>query len=329
MLKSQTMKISVAYLTITALLLALGFPAQAQQSKQTFRIGWLSPRLRMEVREQTFRQALRDLGYIEGQNIIFEWRFAEEKPERLPALAAELVKIKVDVIVTYTTPAIRAAKRATKTIPIVMANVGDPIAAGFVESLAQPKGNITGLTNLSPALGGKRLELLKEVVSKLSNVAVFWNPDAHAPALNELENAARSLRVELRLHEVRVINDIDAAFEFAIKARVDGLITLPQSLLVDQRFKVASSALKNRLPAIYPNREIALASGLMAYGPDINYNYSRAAVYVDKIFKGAKPADLPVEQPTKFEFVINLKTAKQIGLALPPNVLARADRVIR
>jgi putative ABC transport system substrate-binding protein len=272
---------------------------------------------------------LRELGYVEGQNIVIEWRFAEEKPERLGALAAELAKLNVEVIVTYTTPAIKAAMHATKSIPIVMANVGDPVAAGFVASLARPGGNVTGLTNLSPALGGKRLEILKEVLPKLYRVAVFWNPDAHTPALRELESNARSVGVEIRPVDVRVINDIDIAFETASKIRADGLLTLPNSLLVDQRVKVVSHALKRRLPAIYPNREIAEAGGLMAYGPEINENYRRAAVYVDKILKGTKPADLPVEQPRKFELVINLKTAKQIGVTIPSNVLARADKVIR
>jgi len=318
------------------LILALGFViqihlglAQAQPAKKVYRIGVLSPRLGIEARDEAFRNGLRELGYIEGQNILLEWRFAQDKPQRLPVLAAELMNLNLDVIVSYSTPAIRAAQQATKTIPIVMANVGDPIAAGFVASLARPGGNITGLSNLSPALGTKRLELLKEVFPKLSRVAVFWNPDAHVPALKELENAAPSLPVELRPAEVRVINDIDGAFEAASKARADGLITLPNTLLVEQRAKIASLALKKRLPGIFPNREIADAGGLMAYGPDINENYRRAAVYVDKILKGTKPADLPVEQPTKFEMVINLKTAKQIGPTIPPNVLVRADRVIR
>lgn len=269
------------------LILALGFLvqihlgiAEAQQAKKVFRVGVLSPRLGIEVREETFRKRLHELGYVEGQNIVIEWRFAEEKPERLPALAAELVNLNIDVIVTYTTPAIKAAMQATKTIPIVMANVGDPVAAGFVASLARPGGNVTRLSNLSPALGGKRLEILKEVFPKISRVAVFWNPDAHAPALKELESVAPFLRVELRPADVRVIKDIVSAFETASKVRADGLITLPNSLLVDQRAQVVSLALKKRLPAIFPNREIAEAGGLMAYGPDINENYRRAAVYV-------------------------------------------------
>jgi putative ABC transport system substrate-binding protein len=302
---------------------------QAQQPGKIYRVGYLSPRNGAEQREGIFAKGLRDLGYSEGQNIAIEWRFAEEKPERLPALANELVNLKTDVIVTFTTPAIKAAKEATTAIPIVMANVGDPIAAGFVTSLARPGGNITGLTNLSPALGGKRLELLKEVVPKLSRVAAFWHPDAHAPALKELENDARALRIELRPVTVRSSGDFESAFAAAAKARTEGLITLPTSLLVDFRRQLAELAMKRRLPAIYPNREIAMAGGLMAYGPDVNDNYRRAAILVDKILKGTKPADLPVEQPIKFELVINLKTAKQIGLTIPPNVLARADRVIR
>jgi putative ABC transport system substrate-binding protein len=306
------------------------FTSEAQKSPgRVYRVGYLSPRNGPEQREEIFTKRLRDLGYSEGQNIVVEWRFAQETPERLPALANELVQLNVDVIVTFTTPAIKAAKEATKTIPIVMANVGDPIPAGFVASLARPGGNITGLTNLSPTLGGKRLELLKETVPKISRVAVFWHPDAHAPALKELEKDARGLRIELRPVTVRSSSDFDGAFAAAAKGRAEGLITLPTSLLVDFRKQLTDLAIKRRMPAIYPNREIAMAGGLMAYGPDVNDNYRRAAILVDKILKGTKPADLPVEQPTKFEFVINLKTAKQIGLTIPPNVLARADRVIR
>jgi putative ABC transport system substrate-binding protein len=316
-------------IALCAVLFALCITAEAQQPTRIYRVGYLSPRNGPEGREETFLKGLRGLGYVEGQNIVIEWRFAEEKPERLPGLAAELVRLNVDVLVTFTTPAVKATKQATKSIPIVMANVGDPIAAGFVASLARPGGNITGLTNLSSALGGKRLELLKEVIPKLSRVAVFWHPDAHAPSLRELENDARGLRVELSPAIVRSSADFESAFQAAAKARAEGLITLPNSLLVDFRKQITELAVKNRLPAIYPNREIVLAGGLMAYGPDINDNYRRAAILVDKILKGTKPADLPVEQPKKFEFVINLKTAKQIGVTIPPNVLARADRVIR
>ena len=323
------MRNSVMCLALYAMHFSLSLSAEAQQANKPRRIGVLSPRLGIEPRDDTFRKGLRELGYIEGKNLVIEWRFAEEKPERLPALASELVDLNVEVIVTYTTPAIRAAKQATKTIPILMANVGDPIAAGFVESLARPGGNITGLSNLSPALGGKRFEILKEVSPKTSRVAVFWNPDAHSPALKELEGVAPAMRVQLRPLTVRTINDIESAFEEATKTKTEGLITLPNSLLVDQRAKIVSLASKRSFPAIFPNREIAEAGGLMAYGPDINENHRRAAVYVDKILKGIKPQDLPVEQPMKFEFVINLKTAKQIGLTIPPNVLARADGVIR
>jgi putative ABC transport system substrate-binding protein len=318
----------VIYL-IGSAILGFGPTVDAAQAKKVFRVGVLSPRLRIEIRDETFRKGLYDLGYIEGQNIIIEWRFAEEKPERLAELAAELTSLNVDVIVTYTTPAIKAAMQATKTIPIVMANVGDPVAAGFVASLAQPGGNVTGLSNLSPDLGTKRLEILKEVFPKLSRVAVLWNPDAHGPAIKELEYVAPFLRVELRPAAVRVLKDIDTAFETVSKAQANGLITLPNSMLVDQRAQVVSLASKKRLPAIYPDRETAEAGGLMAYGPNTNDNFRRAAVYVDKILKGTKPADLPVEQPMKFEFIANLKAAKQIGVTIPPNVLVRADRVIR
>jgi putative ABC transport system substrate-binding protein len=314
---------------LTTALLSTAVIAQAQQPAKMFRIGYLSPRAGMESREQSFLQGLRELGYTEGKNIVIEWGFAQDKPERVAALAADLVNRNVDVIVTYTTPAIKAAMQVTKTIPIVMANVGDPVVAGLVASLARPGGNVTGLSNLSLALNGKRLELLKEVFPKLSRVGVFWNPDAHAPALKELESIAPSLGVELRPVAVRVINDIASAFELASKARANGFITLQTPLFVEQRARIVASALNKRLPAIYPDREIAEAGGLMAYGPDVNDNFRRAAVYIDKILKGTKPEDLPVEQPTKFEFVVNLKTAKQIGLTIPPNVLVRADRVIR
>jgi putative ABC transport system substrate-binding protein len=321
-------KAKVVGVALCAILFALCVSVEAQPSKM-YRIGWLSPRLGITAREETFRRGLRELGYIEGQNIIIEWRFAKEKPERLATLATELANLNVDVIVTYTTPAIKAASQATKTIPIIMANVGDPVAMGFVASLARPGGNITGLSNLSPTLGTKRLELLKEVLPKLSRAAVFWNPDARIPALKEIEKVAPSLRVEMRPIEVRLVEDIANAFEAASKARVDGVITLPNSLLLDQRKQVVSLAVKKRLPAIFPNWEIADAGGLMAYGPNVNNNFLRAAAYVDKVLKGTKPADLPIEQPMKFEFVVNLKTAKQIGVTIPPNVLVRADRVIR
>jgi putative ABC transport system substrate-binding protein len=323
------MKRQITVVALCAMLLALNFPVEAQQGSKPHRIGVLSPRMGIEPRDETFRKGLRELGYIEGQNLIIEWRFAEEKPERLAALANELVQLKVDVIVTYTTPAIRAAKQATKSIPILMANVGDPIAAGFVESLARPGGNITGLTNLSPALNGKRLEILKEVSPKVSRVVVFWNPDAHMSALKELESVVPALRVQLRPVQVRTIHDIESAFETAANARAEGLITLPNSLLVDQRAKIAALAIQKRFQAIFPNREIAEAGGLMSYGFDVNENFRRAAVYTDKLLKGVKPQDLPVEQPMKFEFVINLKIAKQIGLTIPPEVLARATKLIK
>jgi putative ABC transport system substrate-binding protein len=322
------MKAKLLILFTACFSLAADAPVQAQPGK-VYRIGYLSPRNGPEQREEVFSKSLRDLGYIVGQNVVIEWRFAKEKPQRLAALAHELVQSKVDVIVTFTTPAIKAAKEATTRIPIVMANVGDPIAVGFVTSLARPGGNITGLTNLSPSLGGKRLELLKEIVPKLTRVALFWHPEAHAPALKELENDARGLGIATTPVAVRNSGDFESAFTAAAKIGADGLITLPNSMLVDFRKQLTELALTKRLPAIYPNREIAMAGGLMAYGPDINDNYRRAAMMVDKILKGTKPADLPVQQPTKFEFVINLKTAQQIGLIIPPNVLARADQVVR
>jgi len=325
------MKRKFTTLVLGALLLALTFPAEAQQPVRLPTIGWLdhsSPNSEVLRLVELFRKGLRDLGYIEGKSTAIEYRYAEGKTERLSELADELVRLKVDCIITAGGQPTEAAQRATKTIPIVMAVSGDPVASGFVASLARPGGNITGLTIISPELSGKRLELLKEVVPGLSRVGVLRAPKAHGPAWKEIEPAARSLRLKLQPLDVGSSDDLQRAFEMARKGRAEALLTLPYALFNrDYRTMIVELAAKNRLPAMYGGTEFHEVGGLMGYGPDISDNFRRAAVFVDKILKGAKPADLPVERPLKFELVINLKTAKQIGLTIPPNVLARADKV--
>ena len=284
----------------------------------------------MAPRAEAFRQGLRELGYVEGENIIIEYRYAEGKFDRLPALAAELVRLKVDIIVTGGPAATRPAKEATSTIPIVMAQSSDPVAEGFVVSLARPGGNITGLSTYAPEISGKRLELLKETVPKLSRVAVLGNSSdpGNAQVLRETELAAGTLKVTLQYLDVLDIKDIETAFRAAGKGRADAVLLLPNPVVTPQRTQVAELAVKSRLPVIY-DRQYVDAGGLMTYGVSLIDLDRRAATYVDKILKGRKPADLPVEQPTKFEFIINLKAAKQIGLTIPPNVLVRATKVIR
>jgi putative ABC transport system substrate-binding protein len=277
---------------------------------------------------------LRDLGYIEGQNITTEYRYSEGKRDRAPELAAELVRLKVDLIViSGGTIWVQAAKNATKTIPIVMVGGGlDPVESGLVESLARPGGNVTGITNLNPELGGKRLELLKEAVPKLTRVAGVYDPDNPASVLDVkdvLPAAARTLRLTIQPWEVRAGDGFEKVFAALNKERPDGLYVLGGPLMNANQKRIVGLALKSRLPSMYVRREFVDAGGLMSYGADIAASYRRVAYYVDKILKGAKPADLPVEQPTKFEFIINLKAAKQIGLTIPPNVLVRADRVIK
>jgi putative ABC transport system substrate-binding protein len=306
--------------------------ARAQQPTKIPRIGYLGGATGSnQARIEALRQGLRELGYVEGKNIIIEWRYAEGNPDREHANAVELVRLKVDVIVTVGSNATRAAKEATATIPIVMTQDPDPIGNGFVASLARPGGNITGLSNVNRELSGKRLEILKEVVSKLSRVAVFGTstfPGA-AQNLKETELAAGAFRVQLQYLDVLEPKDIETAFREASKGRAEAVLVLGGSVLNSQRVRVVEFAAKSRLPAIYGIRESVEAGGLMSYGPSANDLTRRAATYVDKILKGAKPADLPVEQPTKFDFIVNLKTAKQLGLTLPPNVLARANRVIK
>jgi putative ABC transport system substrate-binding protein len=268
---------------------------------------------------------------VEGKNIVIEYRTAEGKLERLPALAAELVRLKVDVIVTRGPPPTRSAKEATSTIPIVMGSDIDPVGNGFVASLARPGGNITGLSALSPELSGKQLELLKEIIPKLSRVAVLGTSTipGSAQMLRETEAAAGVFGVKLQYLEVRGPTDIEMAFRAASKEHAHAVLVLPNPVTLSHRTQVVDLAVKSRLPVMYPQSEYVEDGGLMTYGPSINDLFRRAATYVDKILKGAKPADLPVEQPTKFEFIVNLKAAKQIGLTIPPNVLARADKVIR
>jgi putative ABC transport system substrate-binding protein len=313
---------------LSALLLALSFPAEAQQPKKIPRIGFLSGGSPTGAFVEAFREGLRKLGYVEGQNIEVEYRYAEGKVDRLSELATELVRIKINVIVAVRAPAIRAAKQATAVIPILMLGPGDPIAEGFVASLARPGGNITGLSSFSTELNGKRLELLKEVVPKITRVAVISGQPSH-PGLKDAEAAARSLRLQLQPLVMASASDLESIFEAAITGRAEGFILLPGPYTESHRKRLIDLARKNRLPAMYEAREFVHLGGLMSYGVNLADLFRRAATYVDKILKGTKPADLPVQQPTKFEFVINLKAAKQIGLTIPPNVLARADRVIR
>ncbi len=324
---------NLIHFALCSLVLAPGIPALAQQTTKTPRIAYLDALSlsRNTGRIEAFRQGLRELGYVEGKNIVMEWRSAEVKGDHLPALAAEAVHLKVDAIVTAGASATRAAKEATTTIPIVIAQDSDPVGSGFVASLARPGGNITGLSTLAPEISGKQLELLKEILPKLSRMAVLGTSTraGNAQALREMELAAGALGVKLQYLDVLSREEIETAVQTAAIGRADALLVLAGRILSSQRTQVAELAIKNRLPAIYPFPENVEAGGLMSYGVNINDLFRRAATYVDKILKGAKPADLPVEQPTKFELVINLKTAKQIGLTIPPNVLARADRVIR
>jgi putative ABC transport system substrate-binding protein len=308
--------------------------SDAQQGAKVPRIGWLQADLAPNPHiQEAFLQGLRDLGYVEGRNLVIEYRDAEGKPERLPALAAELVALKVDVIEAGGTPAALAAKEATRTLPIVFVGAADPVTSGLVTSLARPGGNVTGLSNLAPELVGKRLEQLKQAVPGVSRVAVLWQPGGQGERtrqdmLQGAEVAARALSVRLQLVETRGPDEFDRAFSDMTRARAGALTVLPSVLFFNERRRLVDLAAKNRLPAVYPWREGVDAGGLMAYGPNLADLYRRAATYVDKILKGAKPADLPVEQPTKFELIINLKTAKALGLTIPQSVLVRADQVI-
>jgi putative tryptophan/tyrosine transport system substrate-binding protein len=318
---------------LLTILLLTGFPAQAQQSPKVPRIGYVtetgdlsSPSPNLEA----FRQGLRDLGYVEGKNIVIEFRSAEGKPDRIPSLVAELVQLNVDILVSQATGGIRAAKQATKTIPIVMVTVQDPVATGLIDSLSRPGGNITGLSRLTVELSGQRLELLKEVVPGISRVGMLWDADGSSIGVKGYEAQAPALKIQLQSLEVRGPNpDFEGAFQAAAKGGASALITVTGGLLNRYPKPIADLAIQNRMPSMYERSPYVEAGGLVSYAPNDADSYRRAATYVDKILKGAKPGDLPIEQPTKFELVINLKTAKQIGVTIPPNVLARADKVIK
>jgi putative tryptophan/tyrosine transport system substrate-binding protein len=313
-----------------------GVKARAQQPKKVSRIGYLSSTdpATESIRAEAIRLALRALGNIDGQNVAIEYRYAEGKQDRAPELLAELVRLKVDIIVVAGgNEWILAAKNATKTIPIVMVGTGsDPVAAGLIESLARPGGNVTGVTNLSGELGGKRLELLKEAVPKVIRVAVLYDP-ASPPSVIEVKEvlpaAARALGLTIQPWELRAVDDLEKIFAALNKQRPDGLYVPAGPRMTANGKRIAGFALKSRLPSVYTRKDAVDAGGLMSYGADLAESYKRVAYYVDRILKGAKPADLPVEQPTKFELVINLKTAKQIGVTIPPNLLARATKIIR
>ncbi len=280
---------------------------------------------------EAFRQGLRELGYVEGRNIAIEWRFAEGKLDRLPDLAAELVRLKVDVIVASSNPGIVALKRATETIPIVMSVVGDPVGSGFVASLARPGGNITGLSNMAEDLSGKRLELLREVVPRLSRVAVWRNPTipTHVTLWRETQDAATAMRLKMLSVDIRGPDELEGMFGAMTRERADAFIVLPEPVTLVHRARVASLAAKHGPPGMYPFGEFVASGGLMAYSPNLADLWRRSAYFVDRILKGARPADLPVEQPTRFELVINMKTAKALGLTIPQSVLIRADQVIQ
>jgi len=329
----KSMHKEIVCVVFGTLLLALGSPAEAQQAKKVSRIGSLATGSisTSPSRRKAFREGLRELGYVEGKNIVIESRYAEGKLDRLPALAAELVRLKVDVIVTASSASTRSAKQATSTIPIVMLYDDDPVGSGFVASLARPGGNITGLSTLSPETSGKQLELLKEIVPKLSHVAVLGNATTPGSpqALREINVAADALRVQLQYLEVQGPKDIETAFRAANKEHADAVLVVSTSVLYLHRKQVADLAVKSRLPTIYSRPEYVEDGGLMSYGVSGTDMYRRAATYVDKILKGAKPADLPVEQPTKFELVVNLRTAKQIRVTIPQSVLYQADKVIK
>jgi ABC-type uncharacterized transport system substrate-binding protein len=315
-----------------ALLFALSFSVEAQQAGKVYRIGYLSNASGIGSTEETFRQALRDLRYVEGQNLVIEWRFSKGKLDLNPDLAAELVRLKVDCIVAYGVNPTRAAKQATNTIPIVMGNADDdPVRQGLVASLARPGGNVTGFTNIGSDLAGKRLELLKETVPKASRVAILWDPKGQGGTghVRETEVVAPALGVQLQPVEVRGPEVLENAFQAAVKGHAEALIVVATALMNSHRSRIVNLALNTRLPAMYSNVDFVRDGGLMSYAADTPGRLRGVATYVDKILKGTKPNDLPVQQPTKFEFVINLKAAKQIGLTIPPNVLARADKVIR
>jgi ABC-type uncharacterized transport system substrate-binding protein len=323
-------KAALLSILLVAVLLAVAVIAEAQQPRKVPVIGYLTLASASSnlPRREAFREGLRNLGYVEGQNIIIEYRYAESRAERLHELAADLVGLKVDIIVAGGTQVNFAAKKATGTIPIVMANADDPVGSGLVESLARPGNNVTGLSTMSVELGGKRLELFREAFPKVRRLAVLWYTVSN-PAFRETQAAAQNLGFRILSLEVRGPEDFDSAFALVTKDRSDGLFPVTSAFMSANRKRIVEFATRNRLPALYSNEEYVEDGGLISYAANVHEMHRRAATYVDKILKGARPAELPVEQPTKFELVINLKTAKQIGLTIPPNVLARADRVIK
>jgi putative ABC transport system substrate-binding protein len=318
---------------LTTVMLAAGSLAKAQQPTKIPRIGYvIGPSLaENSVRIEALRQGLRELGYVEGKNIVIEWRSADGRMDRLPGLIGELIRLQVDILVSAGPTVTRLAKDATNKIPIVMAQDSDPVGNGFAASLARPGGNVTGLSALAPEISGKQMELLKEIVPTLARVAVFGEPanPGYVQQTNETELAAKALKVQLQILNIRDPKDFAAAFQAARKARADAALVAGGPVLNSQRRRVVELAVKNRLPVIYNELGFVEAGGLMTYGASFVDLYRRAATYVDKILKGRAPADLPVEQPKKFDFIVNLKAAKQIGLTIPPNVLVRADRVIK
>jgi putative ABC transport system substrate-binding protein len=316
---------------LAVLFFALSLPAQAQQRAKIPKVGWLSLRPASNMGQEVIVLMLRDIGYVEGKNIAFEYRYADNKLDRLPAIAEELVRLKVDVLLTPGTPGALALKNATRTIPIVFTDVTDPVAVGLIDSLARPGGNVTGFTSIEAVLAGKRLELLKETVAKLSRVAVLWNPQdpSSAQQWKESQLAARELRLQLHSMEVSSADKLESAFKVATKTRSAALSVISSALAASNQKRIVDLAANNRLPAIYVQGSYVSNGGLMSYGADQAERYRRVAVFVDKILKGTKPADIPVEQPMRFEFIVNLKAAKQIGLTIPPNVLVRAQKVIR
>ena len=324
------MREKLFYVVLAGVLFGVNYSVHAQPVKVP-KIAWLSSGSSSASRHELYWRDIRALGYLEGKNIAFEVRYAEDKFDRLPALADELVRLKVDVFVTNTTPAALALKNATKTIPIVFVGAGDPVAAGLIDSLARPGGNITGFTQIGSVLAGKRLELLKETVPKLTRVAVLWNPpDPNTEQQwRESQLAARELGLQLHSMEVSRADKYEGAFKEATKARSAALAVTQHALASSNQKQIADLATKNRMPAIYPRGDFVDSGGLMSYGPDQTETFRRGAYYVDRILKGAKPADLPVEQPMRFELVMNFKTAKTLGLTIPPIVLMRVTRVVK
>ena len=324
-------KAGILSILFVVVLLDVAVIVEAQPQAKVSKIGWLSARPASNSGQEVIVRMLRGLGYVEGKDIAFEYRYANNKLDRFPALADELVRLKVDVLLTPGTPGALALKNATKTIPIVFTDVTDPVAAGLVASLARPGGNITGFSSIEAVLAGKRLELLKEAVPKISRVAVLWNPHdpSSAQQWKESQLAARELGLQLHSMEVSSADQFESVFRKANQVRSSALFVVSSALAFSNQNRITDLAIKNRLPAIYTRGDFVDSGGLISYGPDQAERFRRVAVMVDKILKGTKPADIPVEQPTKFELIINLKAAKQISLTIPPNVLARADKVIK